>query len=145
MAARKRSTPTEAEFAPIPTASIPRDRATLARIGAGTLEVLADAEHKKAQAALETKRAIEAASKRQERARRGIGPVKSRLCNVTLNLIAIHDLCNSAMELCGAGEAESILLLIRESARSSARALDACSQRLGDTAMGCFADDLESH
>jgi hypothetical protein len=143
MAKRKQAASQE-PFAPIPTANIPRDPATLQKIGEGVLDAFA--EHEQATAAQEAKRAIAQAGKRPKHPRRDIAAVNSRLHDVALNLIAIHDLCNSAMDLCGAGEAESILLLIRESARSSARAVDACTQRLGETvAMGCFADDLETH
>jgi hypothetical protein len=142
MATRKRSTPPESDLAPIPTANIPRDAKTLAKIGEGTLDALA--EYEQAHAAQEASQVIAKASKRPKHTRRDIKAVNSRLHDVALNLTAIHDLCGSAMELCGAGEAESILLLMREAARSSARAVDICNRRLGNIAIGCFDDDLAS-
>jgi hypothetical protein len=131
------------ELVPVPTAHISRDPAMLQKLGEGILDAFG---RSKAAAAHEAKRAIAQARKQPKNARRDIAAVNSRLHVIALNLIAIHDLCNTAIDLCGAGDAESVLLLIRESARSSARAVDACTQRLGDgVRMGCFADDLETH
>ena len=43
-------------------------------------------------------------------------------------------------------DAETIMTLIRESARSSARAIDAAMQRLdaAEGPLGCYADDLSN-
>jgi hypothetical protein len=144
MAKRKRSTPPAEQFSPIPTANIPRDPETLAKLGRGVLDIFAESETKMAEEA--AKRAIAAAGKRPKRrtTQHDIQVVNSRLGHVALNLMAIYEATVIAMD--NKQDADTILTLIRESARSSARAIDAAVQRLdaGRPQIGCYADDLSN-
>ena len=68
--------------------------------------------------------------------------VASRLGSLVLTVEAIHNVAWCAADW-NPKEREAALALIWESARGVARALDACQQRLGGSAIGVFADDLE--
>ena len=143
MAKRKRSTSAEDPPAPIPTADIPRDPETLRKIGDVTLHALG--EYERDVAAQAAKRVIAEAAKRPKRrtTRRDIEAINGRLRDVAHTLAAIHSMSLLAIDY-ELRERQDLLLLIRESARSSARAVDVCMQRLGDDPVGYFADDLHS-
>lgn len=143
MAKRKRSTSAEDPFTPIPTtANIPRDPETLRKVGEGMLDAFA--EYERGVAARKAKEAIEKAGKRAQHrvTKRDVDAVKERLGEITLTMLAIQQATLTAID--NQDTAESILTLIRESARSSARAIDACAQRLGmDAAMLWSGDEFE--
>ena len=70
-----------------------------------------------------------------------ITAVGNRLYDIAMNLTAIHKLALVAVD---DEDSESMLLLIGETARSSARAVDACLQRLGEgPPIGCFESELD--
>ena len=147
MAKRKPSTPHISDsLEPFPIDNIPRDPETLAKFAQGTLEAMA--EFNKRVADREAERVVAKAAERKERARptprRDIAAVNSRLRDVTHNLMAIHRISLDAIDG-DLAERQDLLLLIRETARSSARAVDVCMQRLGaGFPVGCFADEMES-
>jgi hypothetical protein len=142
MARRKKHSGADQEpFAPIPTANIPRDPATLAKLGEGLIDAFAA--HERETAEREAKAAIAEAGRRpKRRTPRDIGAVNRRLRDVAHTLAAIHRMSILAIDY-ELQDRQDLLLLIRESARSSARAVDVCMQRLGeDLPIGCFADEL---
>lgn len=147
MAKRKPSTPHDrAPLEPFPIDNIPRDPETLAKFAEDVLEAMAESNQRIADR--EAERVVAKAAERKERGRptprRDIAAVNRRLRDVTNNLMAIHRISMDAVDA-DLAERQDLLLLIRETARSSARAVDVCAQRLGETfPVGCFADELES-
>ncbi len=123
-----------------PTASLPRDPDALAQIGRWALSELA--KHEESDAASRPKPAPAKREPKRRVTERDIAAVTDRLYDVAMTLTAIHGLAPDIME--GGEPAEWIGQLIRESARSSARAVDACMNRLDHSRPGieCFADDL---
>ena len=70
-----------------------------------------------------------------------LNAIHARLTDVAFNLCAIHKLCEAAQ--CSPDDAGAYLTLMRETARSSARAVDVCLTKIRESpAIGCFDDDL---
>jgi hypothetical protein len=140
MAKSKRSTPSEPEH--VSFASVPRDPQTLAAFGAMALGELEKVEEARAESG--AKKAIERVARRTKPplSSKERDAIDCRLTDVAHNLCAIHRLTVTAID--STANAEAVLLLIRETARSSARAVDACLDKLGrGPSIGCFADELD--
>jgi len=126
---------TENDMAGRPLPTDPTELAELARIGQMALRAA-------------KARDAEIGHAKPRKRTRPIGPtqqdvkaVTSRLSHMGWAAQAIHRIARAAVVM-DTDDKDAALVLIQETARSIARALDACGQRLGDTPVGCFQDEM---